>query len=420
MIDMLDRTKPPVFSQTFELTIPRATTEKRNGTLFHWIQAGKLPAYKVEVIFRSGGSFYDDLPGTAYLANKMLTYGTIARSHAEIVGTFERYGAFVKVSPGFDDPVISVYGLNHNAEKVIPVLADVIHQSTFPGKEFELVRKISIEQLQIQNSRNGVQASKLFREALFGKDNQYGRVMQVKDLEELRPEHIRDFFKSNYKNYEVLSTGIFEPSLKSLLEGELAGGVSESPIDDYELPDSVSQAYHEKEKSLQSSLRIGKIMPHKSHEDYIPLRICLHALGGYFGSRLMKNIREEKGYTYGIYASMVPLRHASYMVIGGDVQKEHRQDAIDEVYKEIARLQQEPIAERELQMVRNHLLGSLQSDLSSPFSLAEKFKGVHLFGMDYSYYDKLIDSIQTISAEHIREIAVKYLDTASITEVSVG
>ena len=420
MTDMLDRTKPPVFSQTFELSIPQASTEKKDGTLFHWIHAGKLPAYKVEVIFRSGGSFYDDHPGTAYLANKMLTYGTSLRSHKDIVGTFDQYGAFVKVNPGFDDPEISIYGLNHNAEKVIPVLGDVIHHTTFPSDEFELVRKISIEQLQIQNSRNSVQASKLFREALFGKENQYGRVMEVQDLEALKAEQVREFFNSNYQNYEVLSTGLFDAALKSLLEDELSGGKSSAPVDRYEIPEYVSQVYHEKEKSLQSSLRVGKIMPHKAHEDYIPVRICLHALGGYFGSRLMKNIREDKGYTYGIYASIVPLRHTSYMVIGGDVQKDHRQDAINEIYKEIRRLQQDVIPERELQMVRNHLLGSLQSDLSSPFSLAEKFKGVHLFDMDYSYYDELIDTIQTISADHIREIAGKYLAQDSITEVSVG
>ncbi|MEJ2005694.1 MAG: hypothetical protein P8X57_12185, partial [Cyclobacteriaceae bacterium] len=101
MINMLDRTKAPSSAQTFELTIPRADSEYVGNTPFHWIDAGKLPAFKAEVIFRSGGSFYDKHPGTAYIVNKMLTYGTVRRTHAEIVGTFEQYGAFVKVSPSF-------------------------------------------------------------------------------------------------------------------------------------------------------------------------------------------------------------------------------------------------------------------------------------------------------------------------------
>jgi predicted Zn-dependent peptidase len=134
----------------------------------------------------------------------------------------------------------------------------------------------------------------------------------------------------------------------------------------------------------------------------------------------MKNIREEKGYTYGIYASMVPLRFASYLVIGSDVQKANRTDAINEVNREIRLLQDELLREEELQMVRNHMLGSFQSDLSSPFALSEKFKGVHLFGLDYSYYDRYIETIETITPIHIREIARKYLDPDSMTEISVG
>jgi len=420
MINMLDRTIPPASAHTFELNIPQAQTEQRRDTLFHWISAGKLPAYKLEVLFRSGGSFFDPQPGTAYITNKMLTYGTNSRSHAAIVGTFEQFGAFVKVNPSFDDPSISIYGLNHNAAEVIPVLADVVRNSVFPDEEFELVRRISIEQLHIQNSRNSVQASKIFREALFGKDHPYGRVMGIEDLEQMKGENIREFYHSFCGDYEVITTGILDKELKDLITGHLDGSSASRPTGEQETAEFASKIYREKEKSLQSSLRIGIVLPHKSSPDYIPLRICIHALGGYFGSRLMKNIREEKGYTYGIYASMIPLRHASYMMIGGDVQKEHRQDAIDEVYHEIRRLQDENIPERELQMVRNHLLGSLQSDLSSPFSLAGKFKGVHLFGLDYSYYDQLIETIQRISPDTIREMAVKYLPVNQLTEVSVG
>ncbi|MCA6078992.1 M16 family metallopeptidase [Fulvivirga sedimenti] len=418
---MLDRTRPPAYSQTFELHIPRAKSELRNQTNFHAIAAGKQPVSRIEIIFPKGGSYYDSLPGLAYLTNKMLTYGTPSRNHHDIVESFDRYGAFVKLNPSFDDPSLELYCLNKNAGDVIPVLADIIRHSIFPDEDFALVQKISAEQIRIQNSRNSVLASKLFRSTLFGEGHPYGQVMKPEDLDMLDARQLRAFFMEQCREYEIIVTGDADESLTRLLGDQLAFS---KPIKDDRLHDipepKATSVYQEKENSLQTSLRIGKLLPHKSDPDYIPLRICLHALGGYFGSRLMKNIREEKGYTYGIYASMVPLRFASYLVIGSDVQKANRTDAINEVNREIRLLQDELLREEELQMVRNHMLGSFQSDLSSPFALSEKFKGVYLFGLDYSYYDRYIETIETITPQHIREMAQKYLDPESMTEISVG
>ncbi len=418
---MLDRTRPPAYSQTFNLHIPQAKTESKNHTKFHAIKAGKQPVSRIEIIFPKGGSYYDPLPGMAYLTNKMLTYGTTSRNHHEIAEAFDRYGAFVKVNPSFDDPTLELFALNKSAVDVIPVLSDIIRHSVFPADEFELVRKISAEQIRIQNARNNVIASKLFRNTLFGDSHPYGQVMKPEDLDALEPQMLRAFFQQQCGEYEIIVTGDFDDSVLELITENLAFSRPAEENKAFTLPpESGTSVYEEKESSLQTSLRIGRLLPHKSHPDYIPLRICLHALGGYFGSRLMKNIREEKGYTYGIYASMVPLHFASYLVIGSDVQKANRIDAISEIYREIRLMQDEPLHENELQMVRNHMLGSFQSDLSSPFALSEKFKGVYLFGLDYSYYDEYIETIESITPQHIREMAQKYLDPDTMTEISVG
>ena len=418
---MLDRTRPPAFSQTFELDITQAVSEIHHQTRFHWLPAGNQPVFRTEILFPQAGSYQDHKPGSSYMVNKMITYGTASRSHDEITDIFDNYGAFINVNPSFDDPSIELYGLTAHAAEVLPVLADIVRHSVFPDREFELVRNISAEQMRIQNARNNVQASKLFRKTIFGDSHPYGVVMTPEDLGNITAGDLREFYHEHCRNFEVITTGNLTDELRHLLINELGKSIPARPPKLLDIRETdVADVYEPKAASLQTSLRIGKVLVHKSHEDYIPLRICLHALGGYFGSRLMKNIREEKGYTYGIYASLEPLQQVSYLVIGSEVQKDHRQDAINEVIREIRRMQQEDLPESELQMVRNHLLGSFQSDLSSPFSLADKFKGVYLFGMDYSYYDRLFHAIQTITPQTIREMANKYLSVDSLSVVSVG
>ena len=178
--------------------------------------------------------------------------------------------------------------------------------------------------------------------------------------------------------------------------------------------------YEEREKSLQTSIRIGKVFISKDHQDYHKLKVLIEILGGYFGSRLMKNIREDKGYTYGIYAQMVSLKYSSFLTIGTEVKKESQIDTVDEIHKEIKQLQTEPVSADELETVKNYMVGSFLININTPFALARYFKSIYYFGLDYAWYDRYLNTIKNIQSKELLELANKYLNRDSMTEVKVG
>jgi predicted Zn-dependent peptidase len=419
---VLDRTRPPAYSQTFNLSIREAETRFFGQTPVHLLRAGEQDVVKIEVLFPGAGSRMDDKIGESYLTWKLLSQGTPTRTAEEISSTFDQYGGFIEHSPSLDTPSFTLFCLNRHLDKLLPVLEDVIKNASFPEDEFELNRTIAREQMRVQNSKNNVFASKLFRQKLFGEVHPYGKIMEEEHLDALVPADISGFYHTHGKYPEILISGKLEDrqveAVGQLFARENKGGANEVSI--RQGITTPEEFYLEKEKSVQTSLRIGLETIRKDHPDFISLKIATHALGGYFGSRLMKNIREDKGYTYGIYSSLVALENATYFIIGTDVQKEFYKDAIREIHKEIAALADEPLTVTELQMVKNHLLGSFQSSITSPFSLADKFKGVYLHGMDYSYYQQFVNRIQEITGEEIQEMMHRYLPSDKMLHVGVG
>lgn len=417
-----DRTRPPAYSQTFDISIKEAETYYFGTTPVHVINSGDQDVIKVEVLFRGGGSRADIKSGTSYLTWKLLSQGTRQRSAEEIAETFDQYGGFIENSPSLDTPSFTLYCLRRNLKSLLPVLEDVVRNPVFPENEFTLTRNIARQELRVQNNKNNVLASKYFREKLFGTAHPYGKVMNEEDLDGLEVEDIIRFYEEHGRDVEIMVSGkVNQREMEEI--GRIFHDERPRQVKPYELPEAENHTLSftlDKEKSLQSSLRIGLQTIPKSHDDFIPLKIATHALGGYFGSRLMKNIREDKGYTYGIYSSLVSLEHATYFIIGSDVQKEYRDDSVREIHREIRRLIDEPLIVTELQMVKNHLLGSFQSSISSPFALAGKFKSVYLYGLDYAWYQDFIRKIQEITPEEIRDIMQKYLPTEKMLHVTVG
>ena len=179
----------------------------------------------------------------------------------------------------------------------------------------------------------------------------------------------------------------------------------------------VSFIYIEKENALQSAIRIGRIFPNKTHHDYFGLKILNTVLGGYFGSRLMKNIREDKGYTYGIGSGILSLKESGYFFISTEVGSDVTQLALNEIYKEIETIRTTPIPQEELDLVKNYLLGQLLSSCDGPFSMAAMFENANEYGLDYTHYNNYIACIKEISPTTLLELAVKYLNKSDLKEL---
>ncbi len=424
MTASLDRVQPPKFKPFKSFKLKEAESfNLQNGVDLHVVSAGSQPVCQIELIFKAGVR-HESHYGQAYFAGKLLKEGTSALTSKEISAFFDQYGAFLEIQPGLDKLTVSLYSLTKHLEILIPFLKTVLYEAIFPANELAIQKNIKIQNIKVENDKNNVLASKILRSSLFGEDHEYGRTLNEQHINELGREDLLQFHKDNIvNNLEILASGNIKENHIKIIEANF-GQIPISPtkikgdIGSYQLQ-TINQLI-ERQESLQSSIRLGKHMIAKNHEDYVKLSVVTELLGGYFGSRLMKNIREEKGYTYGIHATMVNLQKANYFIIGTDVKKEFTADTIGEIQKEIDRLQREPVPQNELETVKNYLLGTFQSSITSPFSLMEKFKSVHFYELGYDYFNNYVKAIQSINQDDILQLSLKYLKVDSLSEIIVG
>ncbi|HBC78429.1 MAG TPA: hypothetical protein DCZ51_07355 [Bacteroidales bacterium] len=175
-----------------------------------------------------------------------------------------------------------------------------------------------------------------------------------------------------------------------------------------------------KKGAVQTAIRIGSSSINKRHPDYPGMKFLNVMLGGYFGSRLMKNIREEKGLTYGIHSSVSSFNLSGFKLISTEVGRENTGRAIDEIYREINRLLTEPVSKNELEVVRKYMSGEMVRMFDGPFAIAESFKAVWEFGLDLNYFVGMMDKIRTITSDEIIRLANTYYKQDDLYEITVG
>jgi zinc protease len=419
---MLDRTIPPPFKRnsSFDLHKPDIKILS-NGIQAYFIPGGTQDVIKIDFIFKAG-RWFEKSWGAAYFSAHLLSKGTATKTSFEIAQIFDKYGAHLELNPGLDFVSISLYSLTRNLEPVFNLVIELITQAALPEKELDQLKSIYQQNLKVNNEKTSFLASKLFRKNLFGEGHPYGKELDEQNISALTRNQIAEHLSAFYQDIVVFISGKIDDSNRSLINGLLknlpAKTSSTSPS---KFPDikSISQR-EEKQGSVQASIRLGKKSVLRSNKDYADVLFLSHILGGYFGSRLMKNIREEKGLTYGIHASLHALKHDSYLVIGADVNKENIDLTITEIKKELRKLKEEPIDINELEIARNHFIGGLQSELTTSFAHAEKIKTITLFGLDDTYYNNLIARIEEVKASDLQKAGEQYFSSDSFLEIAVG
>jgi zinc protease len=419
---MLDRKTPPpfVYSTSFDLIKPVTSRLPNNIDVF-FIHGGEQEVIKIELVFKAG-RWFEQIAGVSYFTSNLLTKGTTAKTSFEISRIFELYGAHIEIQPGLDFVSVSVYSLTQHIQPVLQLLFEILHSATFPEKELEQHKAIYIQNLKVNLEKTNFLASKAFRKSLFGENHPYGKELDESDVSELSQNQLKDHFSRFFKETTIFVSGKFDDKVQrtindlfstwTFVPAENVGRESTTP--------NIGYVHLEKEDSVQSSIRVGRKSIQRHHADYAKVIFVGHVLGGYFGSRLMKNIREEKGLTYGIYSSVYPLKHDSYMVIGADVNKENIDLTRDEIHKELKRLRTEKISVDELETARNHFIGGLQSEITTPFAHADKIKSIYLFNLPANYYQQMINQINTITPSQIAETAERYFTEQGLTEVAAG
>jgi len=419
---MLDRTIAPSFGKisNFSLIEPDQVILS-NGIPLYTLRAGSQEVIKLEFILKSGSK--DELkPGLNFFTAQMLMEGTSKRNSSNIASALDYLGIHVDATPGLDRVSISVYCLSSHIGEALSIFKEILTDSIFPKEELNTQKSIKRDSLTVNLEKNQFVASRKIRTCLFD-DHPYGISVEIAHVDDIsRDDLLENYRTAFFREPLIIASGFVRKETSDLIE-EYLGGCVFSAYDSKEISykSSLTNDLHiDKPDSLQSSIRMGRLIPSKEHPDHLPFLFCNEIFGGYFGSRLMKNIREDKGYTYGVSSQVMNLEDASMQIIGADVKKEFAQATIDEIHSEMKKLRQEPISKDELETVRNYMLGSFLSSISTPFSLADKFKSIHFHNLGYDFYRSYLNAINTITSEHILKSANSYFNPEKYSTVIVG
>jgi predicted Zn-dependent peptidase len=399
--------------------------ELNNGCNVYCFNSGDQELVRIEWIF-GNQRFNPEKPLLNVTVNTMLTEGTNTLTQAQISDKVDFYGAFLQVDYGYDNSTVTLYSLNKHLQHTLPVLKDIITDSVFPEKELETYIRNQQQKLQVSLQKNDYVARRNFNKAIYG-DTLYGLGADAETYKTLNREDMVMHFKQMYQptNCTIIVSGKVEPQILDLVTNTFDSDWKNSTIrPDISQPGITSADerffFTEKPEALQSAIRMGKPTINRTHADFPYLQVLNTVLGGYFGSRLMANIREDKGYTYGIGSGMSSLKHSGAWFIATEVGADVCKATLTEIEKEINLLKTELISEEELSLVRNYMMGSLLGSLENVFSHADKFKNLYFAGLGYDYYDRYVEAVKTVSAERLKDLANQYLDFDGFYKVIVG
>jgi zinc protease len=419
---MLDRKIAPRHAEITSFHLPSPEIHKLSSGVPLFVLGGvSQQVIKIELVF-SGSKWDETKSGLSYFTAQMLEKGTVTKTSFEIADYFDRHGASVEISPGFDFVSVSLFSLTKNIPKVLPLFTELVTSSVFPDNELTLQKEIFNQNLKINNEKTSYVASKLIKQHLFGNSHPYGRSIEEDDVNQLTTEDLNIFFHNQFSLIKTFVVGSLDEALLNLLISELAVIPVANPKKNhlnFPVAQNKSTEYLKRPTSIQSSLRLGKRTINRNHEDYPALVLINHIFGGYFGSRLMKNIREDKGLTYGIYSSINNLKNDAFFVIAADVNRLNKDVAIAEIKNELNILCNKLIGIQELQNAKNHLLGSLQLEIANPFAVIDKIKIVRLYGLDENFYNDLFLDILDLNELTLQRVANNNL-TGDFIEVVVG
>lgn len=423
---MLNRTRQPAIKPIEHIDMMKA--EKRllsNGIPVHFVNAGTQDVVKIDFIFEAG-AWFQPANLVASLCNSMLEEGSENYTAEEIAEVFDFYGSYLQLAADQNQGIVSFIGLSRHLAPILEVTEDLIKHSAFPEYELEVLIAKNKQKFLLENEKVRTLCQKKFTQVLFGNDHPYAINNKLEDFDRITRAQLIDFYQSYYHsgNCHIIAAGKIDESVFSLLDSHFGGSdwmQKPSPMPEYTV-NSDPQKFHRVEKAngLQSAIRVGKFWVAKTHPDWHALSVLTTILGGYFGSRLMTNIREEKGYTYGIGSYTITLKKASYLVISTEAGNEYIEPTLKEIDAELRRLQNEPVPENELETVKSYLLGEFLRDFDGPFALAASFKAINDFNLGYSFYDDYLHVLRTITSGDLMQLARKYLNPEDFYTVVAG
>ncbi len=359
-------------------------------------------------------------------ASHILKEGTKTRTSAQIAEEIDFYGAYLMPEYSFDQTALTLYSLNKHLGAVLPVVHDILNEAIFPEAELETYIRNNKQTLQISLQKNEYVARRLFFKNLFG-ESRYGRIPTEEAYDKLNREDLIALYQKQVQPQNctlILSGNITDDVLKQIRELFDAQWTNTESVDGIMKPEFPvfipTTVLDERADALQSAIRLGMPAINRVHPDFPAIQFVNTLLGGYFGSRLMRNIREEKGFTYSIGSAFASLQHTGFFTIATEVGVDSTQATLTEIEKELDILRDIQATEQEIALVKNYILGSILGTIESIFSHADKFKAVYFYGLDLSYYTRYNEIIRNMTAADVQRVANTYFDYNNLLKIIVG
>ena len=423
---MIDRNKGPKIYTDFDLKIKGVEhTKLDNGLEVYEVNSGTQHIVKIELIFRTG-RIYETKRASAKATFSLLREGSTRKNSEELAEFFDYYGAVVKGECNMENSAVSIVVVERYFEKVWPVWLHMVFYPMFSTEEIDKYKQVSSQKLINALAKNDVQGYRIFTEKIFGENHPYGYNTMPEDILSLNRNDILEFYNAQLglQNAFLVISGKYESSTKEYIHSSLSKIQRQSQ-------QVLSSGFISKENSLETlrvptenavqiSIKTGKRLFPRKHPDFYKMKFMNMVLGGYFGSRLMKNIREEKGYTYGIYSSVHSWKQDGFFYISADVANEYLDATLEEIKKEIQNLQDALISTEELSMVKNYILGQSLNLLDGPFAIGHLVKNLVSKDLSVEDFEQNVALTKAISKGDIRNMARKHLDTNQFTTVLAG
>lgn len=423
---MPDRKTPPVIKDAVEFDLRLKPYEKhvlKNGTEVYAIDAGAEDVLQVEWVFFAG-NWFEQKNLVAASANFLLKNGTSKKNAFQINEHFEYYGSYLNRSCFNETATVSLHCLSKHLGALLPTVKELLTDAVFPQEEIDIYKQNMKQRLNVNMKKSDFVAGRLIDAYLYGEDHPYGRYSRFEDFDNLQREELLKFYRDYYVNgkFVIFVAGKLPSNIIELLD-ENFGDLKQSRIDIVPL---IAQPAAEKKyrvvndpQGVQGAIRMAAHFPNRHHPDFQKVQVLNNLFGGFFGSRLMSNIREEKGYTYGIYSYLQNHIAQSAWMVSTEAGRDVSEATITEVYKEMEELRNEPVDDEELQLVRNYMMGSILGDLDGPFQIISRWKNLILNGLDGDYFYQQLETIRNISKEELQEMANKYLVPENFYELVV-
>ena len=423
----MDRTIQPEIQplKNFHIQTPVRTTLP-NGIPLTVINAGEQEVVRMDVLF-SGGRWQQSQKLQALFTNRMLREGTTKYTAATIAEKLDYYGSWLELSSSSEYAYITVYSLNKYLAKTLEVVESMIKEPLFPQKELQTILDTNIQQYLVNTSKVDFLAHRSLLKSLYGEQHPCGKIVMEEDYHTITPEVLREFYEQHYHsgNCSIFLSGKVTDDIISRVT-DIFG----IPFGQYQLqmpklsfpfaaiPEK--RIFTEREDAMQSAVKMGCTTITREHPDYPKLRVLMTLFGGYFGSRLMSNIREDKGYTYGISAGVVFYPDSGLLIVSTETDNEYVEPLIQEVYHEIDRLHLDPVSAEELRIVRNYMLGEMCRSYESPFSLSDAWIFIATSGLKDDYFARSLQAVNEITPAEIQDLAQRYLCKETLKEVIAG